>query len=1199
VIAKHETNTVYDWSKTDNGYTVTTKTVTCANCGSKVENTSGYVAVETEPGKKIYKFYENKSSASGTPEAVKEVAVEDEKYTVKSGKDAAIVVVLNQVQHKDGLPVVECTLTDGVNDFAGDVAVTAATDAELAATGVKVYGIDGQEIPKAAAGAASTWNIPATCETTGAVVYKAVVKDPDGKVVQTRFLQDPQAVAKVAHEKGAFYGYKLLKKHYPSGATGWDTEAEAQKAADDAVKAQTVGAVDRIATVGEGAAVKYVYWAYETTVHRVATSNTNNPKYNSGLTDLNSTALTDAIDVDGSFKYIPVFFCAYDYTAGSQATTHKTVDGDAVTVNPLPNETSAADHSANTGNPKTKFSTCTAFYYTDEAITYSFKNSANEAEPTTHTWKLRFSNTSQAWDQSTWSMVTNYDGITKSTVGAKNSHSASAEKRITRQPTCALEGAATTTCSICNAGGVAVEVPKLSHTYGAYAGSTPVIGDFKDSKGTTLSGNAHTITLNEAKTEAVVTPTCEQAGGTYKWCDGTNNVVSGTKTGHWVLQTETPKTGHNLAIVTSGKWAGETGGPTGNAPDYAADKADYTYKATVLCSNPACDSPTATYEVTYHSDKTHEDTATDKYDAIEIVKEAKGKDCQTFAKTVYTVKGIKDRSQAAITKSISSTDESTKGDHAFEVKEWNWSKDYEKATITGKCTTKNCTVTAGAADAVVTQVTDASGETTFTATYGDATDVKKVYTLTNAKVEFDATKVTDLNLIPNGTTATAGAYPQTPDVTVTVNDTVINNDNLTFTWTKNTSTKEYYVTASWNTQKLPDGAVAIGTKATKPVKVAAKSTFAAPTLKVTYGGENVTVAGQTSYNEVYDPAKSFVVEATTPTVKGATVKYAVTDTEVTAKPSETTADPNALQKKIEALSYDKDAVELQDAGKYYVYAQLNKDGYTTYTSYLATITVSTATLNVTIDNTTMRQGETPVFNMVVKLNGKVVDMPQSEFVITTAGGQKLEDVIPGDYRLLVVSKSGNYNVQLTTTADGRTNTITVLTKEGKTVEQEAADVAKAADYALEDANAVKASKYTSASYAKVTEATKALKAAIASGSTADVKAATETLNKALNNLVAKKANPMKVTTKKVKATYGKTVTGKVGLKVKKAKGTKSFKKANKAGGSKIVVNKKTGKFTVKKGLKKGTYSVKVKVKAAGNGTYKAKTVTKTVKVVVK
>ena len=46
------------------------------------------------------------------------------------------------------------------------------------------------------------------------------------------------------------------------------------------------------------------------------------------------------------------------------------------------------------------------------------------------------------------------------------------------------------------------------------------------------------------------------------------------------------------------------------------------------------------------------------------------------------------------------------------------------------------------------------------------------------------------------------------------------------------------------------------------------------------------------------------------------------------------------------------------------------------------------------------------------------------------------------------------------------------------------------------------------------------------------------------------------------------------------KGSKSFKK-------KFKINAKTGKVTIKKKLKKGTYKLKVKVKAAGNANYKA------------
>lgn len=63
-----------------------------------------------------------------------------------------------------------------------------------------------------------------------------------------------------------------------------------------------------------------------------------------------------------------------------------------------------------------------------------------------------------------------------------------------------------------------------------------------------------------------------------------------------------------------------------------------------------------------------------------------------------------------------------------------------------------------------------------------------------------------------------------------------------------------------------------------------------------------------------------------------------------------------------------------------------------------------------------------------------------------------------------------------------------------------------------------------------------------------------------------------------------------------SKGTLSYKKLS--GSSAMKIDAKTGKLTVKKGLKKGTYRVKVQIKAAARGNYNAgsKTVTVTVKV---
>ena len=67
-----------------------------------------------------------------------------------------------------------------------------------------------------------------------------------------------------------------------------------------------------------------------------------------------------------------------------------------------------------------------------------------------------------------------------------------------------------------------------------------------------------------------------------------------------------------------------------------------------------------------------------------------------------------------------------------------------------------------------------------------------------------------------------------------------------------------------------------------------------------------------------------------------------------------------------------------------------------------------------------------------------------------------------------------------------------------------------------------------------------------------------------------------------------------------AKTKVKYKKANKAGGKRIVVSASTGKVTLKKGLKKGTYKVKVKLTAPASASYKAaKAKTITLKVVVK
>lgn len=99
--------------------------------------------------------------------------------------------------------------------------------------------------------------------------------------------------------------------------------------------------------------------------------------------------------------------------------------------------------------------------------------------------------------------------------------------------------------------------------------------------------------------------------------------------------------------------------------------------------------------------------------------------------------------------------------------------------------------------------------------------------------------------------------------------------------------------------------------------------------------------------------------------------------------------------------------------------------------------------------------------------------------------------------------------------------------------------------------------------------------------------------------INKAANPLKIKAKTATVKYSKLKkkaqtlgTSKLIKFTQKGQGKitytiSSVKKGSKSFKSKITLNKKNGKATVKKGLKKGTYKVKVKVKAAGNSNYKA------------
>ena len=155
------------------------------------------------------------------------------------------------------------------------------------------------------------------------------------------------------------------------------------------------------------------------------------------------------------------------------------------------------------------------------------------------------------------------------------------------------------------------------------------------------------------------------------------------------------------------------------------------------------------------------------------------------------------------------------------------------------------------------------------------------------------------------------------------------------------------------------------------------------------------------------------------------------------------------------------------------------------------------------------------------------------------------------------------------------------------------------------ANATNRQVVYSTSNSKVATVTQAgvVKGVSAGKATITVKTVQGGIAKTCTVTVKKAANPLAVKAKTVTLKYSalkkrnQTVSRTKVLAVSKAKGKLTYVK--KSGNKRITINKSTGKVTVKKGLKKGTYSIKVAVTAAGNATYSAKTKAVTFKIKVK
>ena len=173
-----------------------------------------------------------------------------------------------------------------------------------------------------------------------------------------------------------------------------------------------------------------------------------------------------------------------------------------------------------------------------------------------------------------------------------------------------------------------------------------------------------------------------------------------------------------------------------------------------------------------------------------------------------------------------------------------------------------------------------------------------------------------------------------------------------------------------------------------------------------------------------------------------------------------------------------------------------------------------------------------------------------------------------------------------------------------TVSQDVIDAAATAQTLIGEAEKINAGTYSAKSYAAVKTALEALKKVLADDPSAvkpinDAKQALQTaikglrMDQTLNVKAAKKTVKLKKVRKKAQKVKPLTVKGQKTTVT--YKGTPVGKKAKKA----LKINKKTGKITVKKKTRKGTYKMKVTVTAAGNAKYESATKKATVIIRVK
>ncbi|SDB29046.1 Ig-like domain-containing protein [Eubacterium oxidoreducens] len=237
-----------------------------------------------------------------------------------------------------------------------------------------------------------------------------------------------------------------------------------------------------------------------------------------------------------------------------------------------------------------------------------------------------------------------------------------------------------------------------------------------------------------------------------------------------------------------------------------------------------------------------------------------------------------------------------------------------------------------------------------------------------------------------------------------------------------------------------------------------------------------------------------------------------------------------------------------------------------------------------------------------------------KFNITAADGYTIESINVPDGVTMTELTSGNYKYELTNSeTSSQTKRVTVIVKAdsqedtalqeqtisiGNKAAQDGNVTLKSGKSLSLNASAKGALTYTSSDNSVATVSSKGVITAKKAGT------ATITVKAAATSAYAQATKTIKVTVKKATNTItvkSKKVTVKAGKSAKlKVSAIKGSVKATKVKGNKKIKVSSKGKISVKKSLKKGTYTVKVKLTSkAYSGTYTSQSKTISVKVKVK